>query len=153
MIRKATVEDLDALEAIEAACFPDLKFSMAQLRWFLTRHDSFSYVDVQQNKVIGSGIASVNGATGTIDTVAVLPEHRRRRLGRALMDAMESECARRGVRLVRLEVAVDNDAAIRLYQAMGYSEDRLVSDHYGPGRDAVVMTKRLRARHAGLEAG
>ena len=47
-------------------------------------------------------------------------QYRRRGIGTALIMAVEDEAAERGLEAVRLEVALDNMDAIRLYKRLGY---------------------------------
>jgi ribosomal-protein-alanine N-acetyltransferase len=60
------------------------------------------------------------GGEAEILTLGVLPEMRRRGLGRALLDAIMVEAGQRRIASVVLEVATDNEAARRLYVAMGF---------------------------------
>ncbi|MEU9043378.1 MULTISPECIES: GNAT family N-acetyltransferase [unclassified Kitasatospora] len=53
--------------------------------------------------------------------VEVLPGHRGRGHGRALMLLAERECLAAGVRNLGLNVFADNEIAIRLYDSLGYS--------------------------------
>lgn len=83
--------------------------------------------------------------------VCVAPAARRRGLGRALVSAALDIAARRGVRRVFLEVAVDNPAALSLYGSIGFVEVGRRRDYYGrpEGRvDALLL-----ARAAALEEG
>lgn len=144
MIRRATPEDLDALEAIERVCFPGGEFPRALLHRILTRPDAASFVCLEGETVVGSGMVAIEGGRGRILSVAVIPVYRRRGLGRELMEVMERECLRQRVSTVDLEVRADNDAATGLYRSMGYREKRLLSDHYGPGKHGVIMQKALK---------
>jgi ribosomal-protein-alanine N-acetyltransferase len=42
-----------------------------------------------------------------------------------------------------LEVEISNEAAIALYQSMGYEKISIRRDYYGAGLDAHVMSKDL----------
>jgi ribosomal protein S18 acetylase RimI-like enzyme len=59
-----------------------------------------------------------------IHDLAVLPAHRGRGVGRALLAAVEEEARRRGCCKLTLEVREDNPVAARLYARLGF----------GPGR-------------------
>ncbi len=52
--------------------------------------------------------------------MGVLPAWRRRGIGRALLDAVVAEAGARGIASIVLEVAADNEAARRLYAALGF---------------------------------
>lgn len=76
-----------------------------------------------------------------VGTIAVHPDHRREGLGRALMLTALAEAAKEGAVLVYLEVRRSNQAAIRLYQELGFQivgeRKRYYQDN---GEDALLMT-------------
>lgn len=55
----------------------------------------------------------------------VMPDHRRRGLGRALMQQVEIWSQQRGDRQVGLQVFSDNQPALHLYQTLGYRAQSL----------------------------
>ena len=59
------------------------------------------------------------GLLAYIDDLYVRPAHRRRGAAGAGLDALLSECRRRGCRAVEVEVAPDNGAAQALYRRYG----------------------------------
>ncbi|MDO5670696.1 MAG: ribosomal protein S18-alanine N-acetyltransferase [Corynebacterium sp.] len=76
-----------------------------------------------------------------IHTIGVDPQHRRRGLGRLLMDQFMA-LADRADGEVFLEVRTDNDAAIALYQAFGFAIIGERKRYYQPsGADAYSMKR------------
>lgn len=70
--------------------------------------------------------------------------HRRRGVGRALMQAAEEWAREVGVHKLELHVFPYNDAAIALYEEMGYEREGYRRDHYrrsGGYVDAILMAK------------
>jgi ribosomal-protein-alanine N-acetyltransferase len=67
-----------------------------------------------------AGCVAVSGAPPVISNLAVHPAHRRRGIGRALLAAAEAFAAAHGAERVLLDVHVDNEPAMALYQAEGY---------------------------------
>jgi ribosomal protein S18 acetylase RimI-like enzyme len=63
--------------------------------------------------------------------IAVAPQSRGRGVGRALVEAFTTELVRRDVRAARVVVGADNDAAIRLYEACGFTKVVRVEVHRG----------------------
>ncbi|HET9673423.1 MAG TPA: GNAT family N-acetyltransferase [Gaiellaceae bacterium] len=59
-----------------------------------------------------------------IGGLAVIPERRGAGVGRRLMEAAAAEARARGVRQIWLEVLVQNEPAIRLYEQLGYERVR-----------------------------
>jgi len=80
---------------------------------------------------------------GHIVSIAVMPEHRRKGIGQALVTrAME------GMRLYNakqcfLEVRVSNTQAISLYKKLGFKITRTINGYYSDGEDAYVMSREL----------
>lgn len=57
---------------------------------------------------------------GWIQNVGVVPEHRRKGIGRSLLRSCLAGCAQAGLKRVHLEVTADNLPAIRLYEGVGF---------------------------------
>jgi RimJ/RimL family protein N-acetyltransferase len=77
----------------------------------------------------------------------VAAEHRRQGIGRALMTAAEAWAREAGVRKLELHVFPHNEAAIALYEDLGYEREGFRRGQYRRGRtflDAVLMAKQLR---------
>jgi ribosomal-protein-alanine N-acetyltransferase len=74
----------------------------------------------------------------------VLPEHRRRGLGRALMlEAMRALKNDYGCDEIYLEVRVSNYPAINLYKSLGLKIVDTIKHYYLDGEDAYVMAAEL----------
>lgn len=63
---------------------------------------------------------------GAIQNLGIIPEHRDRGLGAALMVAALAGFRRAGLRRAYLEVTAQNDGAIRLYRRLGFRKIRTV---------------------------
>jgi ribosomal protein S18 acetylase RimI-like enzyme len=75
--------------------------------------------------------------------VATLPPLRRHGLARLLMDLAEHHALSMGGETLTLEVRESNEAAIGLYDALGYFRAGVRPRYYGNGEDALIMTKRV----------
>ena len=81
---------------------------------------------------------------GEILNLGVARAHRRRGLGRALVEQVLAALAARGVRVVYLEVRESNAGARRLYEAFGFREVTRRARYYRrPVEDAVVLSAKL----------
>ncbi len=78
--------------------------------------------------------------------LAVRPETQRRGIGRALVDLVLAEAAAGAAGLVTLEVRAGNTAAFALYGGLGFECAGRRRNYYAPGIDAIIMSRRLRAR-------
>jgi ribosomal-protein-alanine N-acetyltransferase len=77
-----------------------------------------------------------------VQNIAVRRDAQRRGIGRALLEALLAEAARRGVRSTLLEVAADNAPAQRLYAGYGFEPIGVRRGYYQPSNtDALVMQR------------
>lgn len=80
-------------------------------------------------------------------TIATHPDHQRKGIARAVMEAWQAEAHSRGATRAFLEVAADNSPAIGLYVAQGYIRDGLRRGYYQrKGRnpvDALLFSRNL----------
>lgn len=75
--------------------------------------------------------------------LAAHPEHRRRGVGRRLMDHLVAVARDRGCRYITLEVRRGNHAAQALYGGHGFEAVGMRARYYSDGEDAIVMTLTL----------
>ena len=80
---------------------------------------------------------------GHLVSVAVLPEHRKKGIGRVLVDE-----AIKGIRMKKcvemyLEVRCSNNDAVRLYERLGFTIRQQLKSYYRDGEDAFVMAIEL----------
>jgi len=80
---------------------------------------------------------------GHVVSVAVLPEHRRRGIGRELVKASMKALALHGAEECFLEVRTANEEAVVLYKQLGFETVRVVSHYYHDGADAHLMSAKL----------
>ena len=141
-IRDARAEDLDALCALEKACF-SLPWTREQLAGELPdeRHE-FLAAEGKDGGVLGYiGMMTVLDE-GYISNVAVAPEARRAGIGRALVEEMLRRAEKRELTFVTLEVREHNAGAIALYAAEGFSVVGRRRGYYErPAEDALLMTR------------
>jgi ribosomal protein S18 acetylase RimI-like enzyme len=79
-------------------------------------------------------------------SVAVAPKHQRRGAGTQLLEAAIEEARRRGVRRLTLRVLGGNDAARRLYEALGFKVEGVLAEEFlidGRYVDDVLMGRLL----------
>jgi len=80
---------------------------------------------------------------GHVISIAVLPEHRRKGIGTALMK--EAMAGMKGYKSKEcyLEVRVSNTPAVKLYEKLGFEASRVVRGYYADGEDAYIMSLKL----------
>jgi len=85
------------------------------------------------------GALRVRGALH-ITAVATTPEHRRGGVGLALLRTAILQARQARLGRVTLEVRPDNEAALRLYEKLGFELVERLPAYYGPGDDALAMS-------------
>jgi [ribosomal protein S18]-alanine N-acetyltransferase len=145
--RGATLDDLDAIMALEHASFPTDAWSAAMMREELASPHGWYVVVEEAGRVIGyAGLRAVRGARDAdVQTITISEAARGRGRGRALLTTLLEEAGRRGVHDVFLEVRADNPVAQTLYASEGFVEVGRRPRYYQPDDvDAIVMQLDLR---------
>lgn len=84
-------------------------------------------VGLIDNKVIASVIGGYDGHRGWIYYLAVDPSHRRRGLGRQIMEAVERKMLKLGCPKINLQLRADNSGVVEFYESIGYKTEARVS--------------------------
>ena len=142
VIETASIRDLGALRSVEKVCFPKDAWPLLDLIGVLTFPGVIRLKAVNGKQMIGFIAGDVRRMEGVawIATVAVLPEHRGKGIGSALLKACEDQIT---VDSVRLCVRMSNDVAIHLYEKFGYGRVGEWMRYYQDGESALVMEKKL----------
>jgi len=156
VLRSYEPHDFNALHRLDQSCFPaGISYSKTTLRYFLTVPSADCVVAVEDNKIAGFIVSEENPPLAHIITLDVDQSHRRRGIGAALLEKLESDLAARGVRSILLETASDNEAAVAFWQRHGYRIEATLKRYYLGCIDAYEMRKILptvtRARPAQKE--
>lgn len=144
-IRDLVEDDLPWMAAAEVEMFANAAWSEALIRedW---RYGTARYRVAEIDGLrAGYAVYGFDGDAFHLMNLAVLPDFRRRGAAQALVDEFLAEAARLKAPDAWLEVAVDNEAALELYRALGFEVVRTRRKYYQPaGIDALVMRKELR---------
>jgi len=87
----------------------------------------FALLVADDGAVVGSVMAGYEGHRGWINYLAVDPEWQRRGLGQRLMAWSETWLRAQGCPKINLQIRRDNLVAIGFYEAIGFSDDAVVS--------------------------
>jgi ribosomal protein S18 acetylase RimI-like enzyme len=153
-VRRATPADVDALLRLEAT-FPGDRISRASFLRFIDAPTADVFVALDdEGRVVGDAIVAYRrGFHGArLDSLVTDPAQQGRGVGSALLAEAEQAARERGVVSMRLEVRVDNERAIALYQRRGYEIRGRTHDFYEDHSDAWRMRKRLRGDTAQMLA-
>lgn len=147
-IRVAQRTDLDALLALESACFSSDRISARSFRRFIKAEHSQLLVLESAAALVGYILLLYRSGTNLarIYSLAVDPQQRGKGFARALLTAAEQAAAERNTAFIRLEVDARNSAALALYSSLHYHRFGLIAGYYQDGGDALRMEKSLRRR-------
>ncbi len=149
LLRDFRPEDFPDLCRIDQACFePGIAYPPQDLAWWLAR-GAFAIVAEDNGQITGFILArKTRVAAAQIITIDILEPHRKRGVGTELMTAAEERLAALGAPRVRLEVSVENKAALSFYDRLGYRRTKRLPRYYLDRIDAWQMEKELkRARN------
>ncbi len=143
VLRPMQEADLRQVLHIERRSFT-IPWSDATFRGLLRRQSTALLVAERVGEVVGYAVLWFAADEAELGDMAVLPEARRRGLGRWLLDGALAEAARRGAKRVYLEVRESNTAARSLYERAGFETAGTRADYYSePKEDAILMMRRL----------
>lgn len=132
-IRPFEDADRDAVIALWREVFPDAPAHNDPARDIdrkLAVQRELFLVATLDGTLIGTAMAGFDGHRGWVYYLAVLPEHRRRGVGTALMRRAEQDLDALGCAKLNLQVRASNAAVVDFYRALGYA----IEDRIGMGR-------------------
>ncbi len=113
---------------------------------------AFGFLATEEDQPVGFVLCRRAADEGEILSMGVVPEERRRGLGRRLVAAALEAASAAGAESLYLEVAEDNRAARGLYQKLGFSPVGRRKGYYRklprPGLDALILVHRFSPRLA-----
>jgi ribosomal-protein-alanine N-acetyltransferase len=142
--------DLDAIVELDAACFsPPFRFSKAAMRQFTGAENAWTLVAEDQEEIAGFCIVHLEQAQGStvgyLVTIDVAERFRHEGIGQRMLAQGEEWIRKSGGEVMFLHVYVKNEAAVRFYERSGYQRAEEQPGFYGPGIDAAMYWKLLRA--------
>ena len=139
-ILSATIRDLNALRKLERICFEKDSWPLFDLIAVLTFPDVVRLKAVENDQMVGfvAGDPRPSQGFSWIATIAVLPDYRRKGIGRSLLHACEVQLK---TPRLKLSVRASNQAAITLYEQEGYRTMDMWKAYYTDGENAIVMEK------------
>ncbi|MCS7108753.1 MAG: ribosomal protein S18-alanine N-acetyltransferase [Sulfolobales archaeon] len=152
-IREATENDIQKVIEVNLIALPEHYTQDFWLDHLRAWGKAFLVAEVD-NKVVGyvmcrveSGIGFLRRGLiklGHVVSIAVLPEYRRKGIGRRIMEESIKRLKEYyNVSEIYLEVRVSNVPAINLYEKLGFRKVKTIKYYYLDGEDAFVMAKTL----------
>ncbi|HET7856969.1 MAG TPA: ribosomal protein S18-alanine N-acetyltransferase [Gaiellaceae bacterium] len=140
-LRKLKLRDLGAIEEIERASYPT-PWSRSMFAGELAKPSSICLgaIDPETEELVGYLIISRYVDAWHVMNLAVRDSHRRRGVATRLMERLFEITSGDGRRGYTLEVRVSNEAAIKLYEALGFRPRGIRRGYYTDNReDALIM--------------
>ena len=129
------------IAALEKECFGD-PWSEKSIASELTNPLSLWLVAMEGDTLVGYVGSQTCMDETDIMNIAVSPAHRRKGVGKGLMEALVEALKEKGSRCLTLEVRASNEGAIALYQNMGFAQIGLRKNYYrNPREDALILRK------------
>jgi ribosomal-protein-alanine N-acetyltransferase len=133
--------DLKAVLGLEQEIFPEDTYGMVEfLSLYVRSKDSF-FVARQDKTLVGYAVGYLDEGEGYVVSIGVDPDVRGQGLGRLLMQTLMDWLYSHGAKVIGLHVRADNQPAIHLYEALGFSIQGTVQNYYEDGSPALVMER------------
>ena len=134
-------EHVAQVAALERQSF-SAPWSEDAIKGELTNALSFWLVAIENDTVLGYvGSQTVLGEADMMN-IAVLPEYRRRSIGKQLVCELIRFLQEKQVHCLTLEVRVSNQPAIALYQQLGFAQVGVRPRYYSaPREDELILRK------------
>ena len=140
LIRRMTINDVDAVHAIESATFAR-PWKREDFVKEMTQNQCARYLVAEtEGRVVGFAGAWIVLDEAHITNIAVRKDCRGRGIGRRLTEELMRYAANLGVVYATLEVRRSNEAAKKLYQSLGFEYVGVRKRYYEDnGEDAFLM--------------
>lgn len=144
------IRQLDApsmqLEHIHTRCF-DYGWSEGVFADLLIKPHHRTYVFEVEGEIVSFVVMTVVAGEGEILTICTDPDFQKRGLARMLLQQVIKALREEGAESLFLEVAVDNPAALRLYESVGFKKTGRRKAYYSrkdkPPVDAHILRLAL----------
>ena len=138
-IRRLRMQDLNAIEEIERRSYPT-PWSRSMFAGELAKPASICLGAFEGDRLAGYMIISRYVDAWHVMNIAVEPEFRRRGIATALLEKLFELTEDESRRGYTLEVRVSNEAAIKLYERLGFRSRGIRRGYYTDNReDALIM--------------
>jgi ribosomal-protein-alanine N-acetyltransferase len=140
--------DIPVVASLEKEIFKDDPWSLGQFKEEVSNNGITRHYLVAcdgRHAIIGwaGAMCAADGTDTDILTIAVLPDFRLRGIARHMLISLTDWAYSKNSPQIFLEVEKNNQAAQALYLSEGFEIISQRSDYYGPGIDALVMSKAL----------
>lgn len=121
------------------------KYDAVRIQRALARRDVSLLAACERGSLVGFAMMEFGDPRAHLALMAVRPTHRRRGIGRHLLEWHIESALTAGIESVHLELRATNHAGRRFYRALGFGETILVPRYYDGAESALRMVRVLRA--------
>ncbi|EKE84197.1 ribosomal protein S18-alanine N-acetyltransferase [Idiomarina xiamenensis] len=144
-VTRAKRQHIKALVAIEQRCFSIDRLSQRSFKRFIEQDIGDFAVALIDQQVVGYCLVIYRQGTqlARLYSMAVDPDFQRQGIGTCLLAEAERVADDRHCLFMRLEVQVDNQAALALYHRHHYFDLDMRAEYYEDDSDALILQKLL----------
>jgi ribosomal-protein-alanine N-acetyltransferase len=142
MIRRFELKDIPQVLRIERTSFKN-PYDISTFLYFWEAEPEGFLVAEMRGRVVGYVMASSRNGEGEILSISVMPEFRRKGIGRRLMERAIEYLRGKGVDRIGLEVREGNEEAIKFYEKLGFKRAYKIPKYYPDGEDGIRMIRCL----------
>ena len=138
-VRRFEPSDLERVLAIERDSFASEAWDQKLFDAYHRSCGELFLVAEVGRRVAGYALSCARLRDAELVSIAVDPDRRRHRVGRALLDVTRRKLREQSIKTWWLMVDTANEAAIAFYETYGFARKRRVKNYYRRGRDAWRM--------------
>lgn len=105
--------------------------------------DSVVLVARTRIELAGFAIMEFHDTRAHLNLLAVKPGHRRKGIGKAMIEWLEQSCQIAGIAGIYLELRSDNNGARQFYESLGFQAGETVEGYYQGRVNALTMIHHL----------
>jgi len=132
-----------ALAVVHSCCF-EVGWDEKTFDGLFQGFGTFGWGAYQEGQLLGFMLARIVFDEAEILTFCVLPKMRQQGIGAILVQTLQEHAKNVGVKSIFLEVSVNNETALQLYQRLGFSEIATRPNYYRSLINSKTDAKVLR---------
>ncbi len=143
-IRKATLDDLEAIHTIERLSFDGGGYPLFVLRQLFDVSQDYFLVAEDKNEILGYSLGNLSAKLnqGWLLSLVVLPEARGRNIGKQLTEKLITLLEYNLCREICLTVHPYNIAAINIYKRLNFEIISAYDNYYFDKEERLLMIKK-----------
>ena len=145
-IRAAETGDVSELHSLEQRSFETDRLSKKRIKHWVKAPNGIFLVAELSDGIVGYGLVILRNGTrlARLYSIAIDRQAWGQGIAHRLLHSLEEHALDRGRLYMRLEVAENNDSAIRLYEKNGYAAFGVYANYYEHNINAIRMQKPIR---------